>query len=682
MLRAATEAMVPEFADVAVVVVPEDDSRHQIEVAHRLPGEAHRLREIVAAHFRDFDAAAVKLGEKRGARSHWIPEATPETLDALLGHRPGLLALAAELDVSSLIVHPLSVRGRALGAIAFVRTGERARYTSADFAAGILIARRTAIALDAARTREIIGRPSVRIRLDEAIEKWAHTFETASWGAAILDPIDWRIESANAAFARMHAYDSPDELVGHLITEFVAPESTGDFMARIAHAPDDPHALEVDHIRRDGSTFPVLANLTVVRNERGEVTYRAIQLQDLSDLRRAEARLRGAQRLEAVGRLAGGVAHEVNNMMTIVLGFSEFLLASQSLAGEHRSDVEEIHRAAARAAAISQQLLVFSRRQGPQARILDLNLVVSDTVQLLRTLLPADIQLDVGLAEVTPWVRADRTQLEQVLINLAFNARDAMVNGGRLGIRTAIDDLEADDLQDRIGISIPAGTYAVLTVSDTGSGMDAETVSRVFEPFFTTKEVGKGTGLGLSTVYGIVKQSEGYVTVRSREGAGSSFSVFFPQTLPAEALNEREVLTARRGNETVLVVEDEEAVRQLASRALRESGYRTVEARQGAEALRILAERGESIDLVVTDVVMPEMGGKELQERMAALQLRHPILFMSAYTGEEVRDKGLLSGGEAYLQKPYTPAELTAEVRRLLDATAAGEEANPSVVGS
>src|SRR5690606_29142001 len=424
-----------------------------------------------------------------------------------------------------------------------------------------------------------------------------------------------------------------------------------------------------------------LANLSVVRDKDGTVTFRAIHVQDLTELRRAEERLQGAQRLEAVGRLAGGVAHEVNNMMTVARGFSEFLLRAPDLADQHRSDIEEIRRAAARAANISQQLLAFSRRQVLLPMVLDLNRVVSETMQLLRTLLPANIELDMQLSSMIPWVRVDRTQVEQVLINLAFNARDAMAAGGRLVIRTAIEHLDAADLRHRIGIDIPAGTYSTFSVSDTGSGMDPNTVSHIFEPFFTTKGTGKGTGLGLSTVYGIVKQSEGYVTVRSEEGRGSTFTVFFPRTLAPGTSRPQDTEPAwsasRQGNETVLVVEDEEAVRTLTSGALRNAGYRTIEAVQGAEALRILADRGESIDLVLTDVVMPNMGGRELQERMAMLRLSVPVLFMSAYTGDEVRAKGLLDADDAFLQKPFTPVGLTAAIRRLLDEPRGGRGQGP-----
>ncbi|HEU4829178.1 MAG TPA: ATP-binding protein [Gemmatimonadales bacterium] len=681
VIEAATQSLVPRLADLVVLVIRAEDGSHRVEVAHREPGCEPELRERVTSHLDALRSAAGRVSSRHPVmRSHWIPEVNPSATRSLVGDDPAIHDFIAAQGIRSVIVHPLSARGESRGALALARMGDSPPYTGADFAAGILLARRTALALDQAQMRAAVQRTEEGIRLDEAMEKWAHTFETASWGAAILDPIDWRIESANAAFARMHGIDSTDDLVGRLVSDFIAPESAEEVMRTLVSAPDAPHTLEAMHVRHDGTRFPVLQNLTVVRSSTGEVTYRAIHLQDLSDLKRAESRLQGAQRLEAVGRLAGGVAHEVNNMMTIVLGFSEFLLEAPDLGPDHRADVEEIRRAAARAAAISQQLLVFSRRQSPQATVLDMNAVVGDTVQLLRTLLPADIAVDTRLSAEAPWVRVDRTQLEQVLINLAFNARDAMSGGGRLEIRTTIEELESDDLQDRIGISIPAGTYAVLSVCDNGRGMNQETVNRVFEPFFTTKGVGQGTGLGLSTVYGIVKQSEGYVTVRSTEGAGTTFSIFFPRTLPADALDERSAVTARRGNETILVVEDEEAVRLLASRALRESGYRTVEANQGGEALRILADRGASIDLVLTDVVMPGMGGKELQERMAALQLRKPILFMSAYTGDEVREKGLLHGGEAYLQKPYTPAELTSQVRKILDEQVHERHSEASVV--
>jgi two-component system cell cycle sensor histidine kinase/response regulator CckA len=406
------------------------------------------------------------------------------------------------------------------------------------------------------------------------------------------------------------------------------------------------------------------------------VTYRAIHLQDLSDLKRAESRLQGAQRLEAVGRLAGGVAHEVNNMMTIVLGFSDFLLRDAALAQAHREDVSEIQRAAQRAAGITQQLLAFSRQQVLHTAVLDLSEVVGSATQFLRALLPAHVRLETTIDAPDAWVSADRTQLEQVLINLAFNARDAMPQGGKLTITTALEHLSPAALQRRIGIPVEEGDYVTVTVSDTGAGMDPETLEHLFEPFFTTKGVGHGTGLGLSTVYGIVKQSGGYVTVTSEPGQGTTFCIFLPRVPPPPEPDQPDEDTERLyGHETVLVVEDEEAVRSLASRVLREHGYTAIEASDGAAALALLAERGQDVSLIVADLVMPLMGGRELRARLAGLGRQTPVLFMSAYTAGDVRARGMLDAGDPFIQKPFAPAELAAQVRELLDT------GPPSVVG-
>ncbi|HLS48333.1 MAG TPA: PAS domain-containing protein, partial [Gemmatimonadales bacterium] len=315
-------SLVPGVADTAVLLLEAEGNGHRIEVAHRTPGAESRLRELIAPNIGTLQRAA---GWEGTVRPHWIPELGSAELQPLLREAPELHRYVLEQGVRSIIVHPLTLRGAYRGALALVRSGASPAYTRSDFGAGILLVRRIALGLDQAGMRAAVRRVEGSSRLDETMAKWAHTFETASWGAAILDPVDWRIESANAAFARMHGEDAPGELVGRLITDFLEPDVVEGVMARLAAAPDSPHTIETMHVREDGTAFPVLANLTVVRDEAGTVTFRAIHVQDLTELRRAEERLQGAQRLEAVGRLAGGVAHEVNNMMTVALGFSEFL---------------------------------------------------------------------------------------------------------------------------------------------------------------------------------------------------------------------------------------------------------------------------------------------------------------------------------------------------------------------
>ena len=670
--KLAARMPVPEIADFAVLFASATAGERIIEVAHRDPSLEAGVRRAVEAHREALEAAAGRVAGRHGtARSQWITAVNPRALTLLFGHDTEILQMAQDLNVTSLLLHPLNARGRAVGLLALARVGESPAYEAGELSTGLVFARRAALALDDARIRNAENADWIRgARLDEALDKWAHTFEAATWGAVILDAVDWRIEAANPAFAHMHGYDQPDALVGRLITDFIAPPQRPDIARRLTEHPREPVTVEILQERRDGSVFPALVSFTVVHGPEGQVLYRSAHLQDLTELRRAEARLQSAQRMEAVGRLAGGVAHEVNNMMTIVLGFADFLLRDETLGREHRDDVEEMRRAAERAAGITQQLLAFSRRQVMQASVLDLNEVVRGAAQLLRTLLPANVQLETDLDAEEPWIRVDQTQIEQVIINLAFNARDAMPEGGTLSLTTSVKQLERGALQERIGISVPPGEYVTLEISDTGMGMDRGTLAHVFEPFFTTKGVGKGTGLGLSTVYGIVKQSGGYVTVRSEAGAGTSFCVFLPRVAaepdaPTGIAGPHDA----RGTETVLVVEDEEVVRSLAGRVLREHGYRTLEATDGGAALELLAERSAAVDLILTDVVMPLMGGRELRERLLALGIRIPVLFMSAYTGDDVMRQGLIDAGDMFVQKPFTPMALTARVREALDAS-------------
>jgi two-component system, cell cycle sensor histidine kinase and response regulator CckA len=363
-------------------------------------------------------------------------------------------------------------------------------------------------------------------------------------------------------------------------------------------------------------------------------------------------------------------------MMTIVLGYADLVERAPGLTPEIKEDVAQICTAAGRAARVTQQLLAYSRQQLLHPTVLDLNEVVRTVLDSLRSLLPSDIEVETDLQSITGGVRVDRAQLEQVIINLSFNARDAMPNGGRLHLATEYRELDSEFGRRSFGVAVPPGSYAILLVTDTGVGMDQHTQSHLFEPFFTTKPSGQGTGLGLSTVYGIVKQSNGYIWADSTHGEGSTLAVCFPvipiggDSNPDESADE----ARRAGDETVLLVEDETAVRTLARRSLEAEGYRVLEAHDGEEAVAIAQGWIEPIDLVVTDVVMPRMGGRELRERLAAFRPEVPVLYMSAYANEDVVGRGLLHSGDPFIQKPFTAAGLASRVRELLDAVRAETE--------
>jgi PAS domain S-box-containing protein len=387
---------------------------------------------------------------------------------------------------------------------------------------------------------------------------------------------------------------------------------------------------------------------------------------DVEDHWRAEERLHRAERMESVGRLAGGIAHEANNQMTVILGAAEFLL--RQLRDESaRDDVEQIRRAAHRTAAITQQLLAYSRRQLLQPRLLNVNEVVTALAPVLERALGEAKRLVLHLADDLGAVRADPGQLDQVLLNLVLNARDAIDAGGTVTVETANVLLDTAYVAER-GAEVAPGPYVMLSVSDTGHGMDEATLQQVFEPFFTTKGVGEGTGLGLSTVYGIVKQSGGHVWVYSEQRRGSVFKVYLPRVDAADPAAPLRRQAAGGGNEIVLVAEDQELVRAIIGRLLRDSGYVVLEARNGAEAMAVAEAAAAPPQLAIVDVVMPDVNGRDLAERLAARWPDLPVLFISGYTGFDAMSRGILEQGQAFMQKPLDPDELIRNVRTLLDA--------------
>jgi nitrogen-specific signal transduction histidine kinase len=388
---------------------------------------------------------------------------------------------------------------------------------------------------------------------------------------------------------------------------------------------------------------------------------------DVTESKKLEERLVQVQKLEAVGRLAGGVAHDFNNLLTAINGFSEMMLLELSATDPLREMARQIRKAGERAALLTRQLLTFSRRQVTAPIVLDLAALLQETSKLLRRLIGEDVELTIEIAPDLGHIKADVNQFEQAIVNLAVNARDAMPTGGRLAIDAR--NVRLDELEARRHGS-PAGIFVRLTVEDTGCGMDEATQARIFEPFFTTKPVGQGTGLGLATVYGTVQQSGGFLEVASAPGQGSTFSLYFP-TIDAPAADQSSVSDFQAppaGIETVLLVEDEPAVRLLARSGLEEYGYTILEAGDGEAALRLCQDYAATIDLLVTDVVMPRMGGRELADRLTALRPRLKVLFVSGHMNDKVIWHGIHEASVAFLGKPYTPIVLARKIREVLDA--------------
>ena len=423
-------------------------------------------------------------------------------------------------------------------------------------------------------------------------------------------------------------------------------------------------------VRKDGRIIWVSDTAVVVEGSNAHPLMEGI-IVDITDRKLLETQLQQSRRMEAIGRLAGGIAHDFNNLLTIIKGYTELALKRPRLTPELQADVERIEDASERASTLVRQLLAFSRRQVLQPKLLDLNSIVMGLDKLLRRLMDEDITMSTMPGPNIGTIKADPGQMEQVIMNLVVNARDAMPKGGRLTVETANVDLDAAYASDHA--TVKPGQYVMLAVSDTGTGMSPETVAHIFEPFYTTKESGRGTGLGLSTVYGIVKQSGGYIWVYSEPGRGSSFKVYLPrveqtaEVLPAAKAPSKE----QRGSETILLVEDQAQVRELARMALAEKGYIVLAASNPQDAQSICAQHGTAVHLLLTDVIMPGLTGRELAKRLTAQHPRMRVLYMSGYTygivAQSGMQNGLLDDGVAFLQKPFTPSALTEKVREVLD---------------
>jgi PAS domain S-box-containing protein len=428
----------------------------------------------------------------------------------------------------------------------------------------------------------------------------------------------------------------------------------------------DVSVIENNVLTRSGQERLIEWRNTVVRDDAGQIVGTFSSGADITERRALEDQFRQAQKMEAIGRLAGGVAHDFNNLLTVILGYSELVLADLPLDDPHRADIGEIQKAGAHAAGLTRQLLAFSRKQIIEPTLLDLNIVVADIQEMLERLIGEDVTVAVKLASAPVPVKADRGQIEQIVLNLAVNARDAMPKGGTLTIEAANVDIDRDNAKTHV--SVEPGSYVVLSVTDTGTGMTPQVQARLFEPFFTTKERGKGTGLGLATVHGIVTRSGGSVGVYSEVGRGTSLKVYFPRADVEEVSVAAPPPVARPVSriQTVLVVEDERGLRALAKRLLEREGYTVLAAENAEEAVQLF-DANASIDLVLTDVIMPGGSGPELTRRLLDHRAGVKVIYMSGYTDDAIVQHGILKPGIAFLNKPFTSETLGRKIREVLD---------------
>ncbi len=484
----------------------------------------------------------------------------------------------------------------------------------------------------------------------------------------IITDAQGKIVYVNPAFENMCGY-SKEEAIGR-IPQWLQGEDAGDTICKEMWSTVEKGSLwhgTMSNKRKDGSTFEADVTFLPVKDTEGNIVNYVAVIRDMSRERKMEEQLRQSQKMEAVGRLAGGIAHDFNNLLTVILGYTDSMIRDSYLDSKYRNKIEQISKAAKRASTLTRQLLAFSRKQMLQMKILDINAILIDMDKMFRRVIGEDIELVTMLDPDIGFVKADPGQLQQVIMNLVINSRDAMPNGGKLIITTS--QMQYSNPELRSNATIPAGRYVKIEVTDTGTGMDDEVRRHIFEPFFTTKEIGKGTGLGLATVYGIIKQLGGFIFFDSQLGRGTTFEIL----LPLEKEKKTRLISTDKdhlligGNETVLVVEDEDMVREYVKTVLLTKGYKVLEAQYGAEALKLIRQYKEPIHLMLTDIVMPQMSGRELAGIVKEILPEIIILYMSGYSSDRFGELEDIIAGGHFLQKPFTEKELTDKVHNLLD---------------
>jgi PAS domain S-box-containing protein len=516
--------------------------------------------------------------------------------------------------------------------------------------------------------RDLTGQRQAIADLRAADQRYRLLFERNVAGVLLTRP-DGAILDCNDALVRMLGYSSRAELIGRSIRDSYLDPSDRVVLLSTLRNGGQLTNREIGFRRRDGKPVWVLANVSRLTDGPGGPILHTT-LVDLTERKKLEEQYRQAQKMEVVGRLAGGVAHDFNNLLTVINGFSELAIDQLPPGDSLRGLIEEVLRAGERAAGLTRQLLAFSRRQVLAPRVLDLNGVITEAQRMLRRVIGDDILLTADLRAQWP-IHADAGQIEQVLMNLVVNARDAMPTGGTLALATA--DVELSETSVRAHPGLRGGRFVVLAVSDTGVGMTDDVKNRMFEPFFTTKQPGQGTGLGLATVYGIIQQSGGQIEVDTLPGHGTTFRLYLPRAeeADAEAGSRGEAAPVPRGSETVLVVEDEPAVRAFTCRVLQAGGYDVLEAGGVAEAMRVVGRHGGAIHLLVTDVVMAGLGGRGLAELLAAEYPDLSVLYLSGYTDDDILRHGVMLDEVHFLHKPFAPEALARAARAALDAVAA-----------
>ncbi len=512
---------------------------------------------------------------------------------------------------------------------------------------------------------DISERKHAEKELQESNERYRKLFTINPQPMWVFDNETLRFLEVNDAAVLHYGY-SRDEFLAMTIKDIRPPEEIEGLITDLIHnSYPGPNTRTKHHLKKDGSK--IVVEVTAHPLIFNGVGARLVLVTDITEKRSLADQLRQSQKMEAVGSLAGGIAHDFNNLLTAINGYTELALRLPDIDDRVKRNLKEVKRAGERAAGLTRQLLAFSRKQVLQPRVLDLNEIVEDIERMLRRLIGADIDLDTALDKDLGNIHADPGQIEQVIVNLVVNARDAMPDGGKLTIETANVTLDEEYASTHLGVT--SGRYVMLAICDTGVGMSEEVKERAFEPFFTTKEVGRGTGLGLATVYGIVQQSSGNVWVYSEAGAGTTIEVYLPIYESSDDARDKEhtVQGDLSGKERVLVVEDDEQVRELTAEILKLHGYEVETAHNGDQALSICRERGGAVDLLLTDIIMPGMSGERLVESMAAEFPEIKVLYMSGYTDNAVIRRNVLTEGASFLQKPFSPTAMAAKVREVLD---------------
>lgn len=578
--------------------------------------------------------------------------ATPEVLEAM--ENRGEVARNGSKSLDWMGV-PLKVNNHTFGALVVQTYSRNIRYGERDKEILTFVARQVASAVEIKRNEQALRRSEARYR--SLVQSSVYGIYRSSLEGRFLD--------INPALITMLGYGSPDEvLLLDPENDVFAQAEEHDRLIDEFRRTGRLDGFEVKWKRKDGSAITVRISGRAVSSADEPADVLEAIAEDVTDRRALEDQFRQAQKMEAVGRLAGGVAHDFNNLLMVISGYAEVILAQVDPTSPLLEKGRAIQLAADRATTLTRQLLAFSRKQLLELKVVDVNAIVQDMERLLRPLIGENIDLVTVLSPEAAHTRADAGQLEQVIMNLVVNAKDAMPAGGRLTLRT--ENVVLDENHRRGQQFIRPGSYVTLMVSDTGMGMDRDTQSRIFEPFFTTKEKGKGTGLGLSTVYGIVKQSGGYVMVQSELGRGTTFQIYLPLVEGAAEKHSVAVPEAVGGTETILLVEDEESVRQLVRDTLAAKGYKVLEAENGEAGFAAAASHEGRLDLVITDVVMPGMGGREMVKRLFESRPGIKVLYLSGYTEDAIISDGSIEKGTAFLQKPFTLQSLSRKVREVL----------------